>query len=511
MKIALDAMGGDFGPPNLVAGAVMALRNYQQIKKLYLVGDSTKIENELRKHQCNDSRIDIVHSTQVVDMSDRAWTAVRRKKDSSVSRAVDLVKRGDADAVVSAGHTGAAVAASMIKLRTLEGIDRPGIAALLPTQFNVFVLIDAGANIDARPEHLLQYAIMGSVYSRHVLRYKNPRVGLISLGEEDVKGNELTKDAFKMLKASSLNFRGNIEGRHLFEDPVEVVVCDGFVGNVILKTSESIAVAIFKWLRQELTRSKIHMVGAYLTRKAFRVIKDKTNYEEAGGMPLLGVNGICIIAHGASTALAIKNALRVAAESIEQQVNPHIVEGRKGRKHQRHGDQGDAQGDGAGEDFAERDRSHSRGNGHSRHAFPGHGVLRSEEDRSDQRRLSRYFCSLRRFSLWLGDRTAIYYLAYARHRPCDRGREIDVDHELDRSQQLRPFWRRRRRGDLAPPGQCSWRNQHPYRQRRPVHRHLVHAGRRFAMPHHARKCGHAFNNDPHDRQGSVQTGRYRHA
>src|SRR5205814_884011 len=157
MKIALDAMGGDFGPPNLVAGAVMALRNYQQIKKLYLVGDSTKIENELRKHQCNDSRIDIVHSTQVVDMSDRAWTAVRRKKDSSVSRAVDLVKRGDADAVVSAGHTGAAVAASMIKLRTLQGVDRPGIAAVLPTQFNVFVLVDAGANIDARPEHLLQF------------------------------------------------------------------------------------------------------------------------------------------------------------------------------------------------------------------------------------------------------------------------------------------------------------------------------------------------------------------
>jgi len=214
----------------------------------------------------------------------------------------------------------------MIKLRTLEGIDRPGIAAVLPTQFNVFVLIDAGANIDARPEHLLQYAIMGSVYSSHVLRYKRPRVGLISLGEEDVKGNELTKEAFKMLKESSLNFRGNIEGRHLFEDPVEVVVCDGFVGNVILKTSESIAVAIFKWLKQELTRSKIHMVGAYLARKAFRVIKDKTNYEEYGGMPLLGVNGICIIAHGASTPLAIKNALRVAAESIEQQVNPHIVE-----------------------------------------------------------------------------------------------------------------------------------------------------------------------------------------
>src|SRR6476620_184292 len=282
MNIALDAMGGDFGPPNLVAGAVMALREYQQIKKLYLVGDSAKIESELRKHQCNDSRIDIVHATQVVEMSDRAWTAVRRKKDSSISRAVDVVKRGDADAVVSAGHTGAAVAASMIKLRTLEGIDRPGIAALLPTQFNVFVLIDAGANIDARPEHLLQYGIMGSVYSRHVLGYKSPRVGLISLGEEDVKGTEKTKEVFKMLKKTSLNFRGNIEGRHLFEDPVEVVVCDGFVGNVILKTCKSIAVATFKWLKHELTRSPRRKASAFLAKDAFLTIKDKTNYEYYG-------------------------------------------------------------------------------------------------------------------------------------------------------------------------------------------------------------------------------------
>jgi len=196
MKIALDAMGGDFGPPSLVGGAVMALREYQHINKLFLVGDSAKIETELKKHRCNDSRIDIVHSSQVVEMSDRAVEAVRRKKDSSVSRAVDLVKNGEADAIVSAGHTGAAVAATTIKLRTLPGIDRPGIAAVLPTQFNVFVLIDAGANTDARPEHLLQYAIMGSVYSRHVLGYKSPRVGLISLGEEDVKGTEKTKEVF---------------------------------------------------------------------------------------------------------------------------------------------------------------------------------------------------------------------------------------------------------------------------------------------------------------------------
>jgi phosphate acyltransferase len=326
MRIALDAMGGDFGPPSLVAGAVMALREYHHIQKLYLVGDQRQIETELEKHRCNDSRIEIVHSTQVVEMSDKAWSAVRRKKHSSVSRAVDLVKRDQADAIVSAGHTGAAVAASIVKLRTLDGIDRPGIAAVLPTQFNVFVLIDAGATIDSRPEHLLQYAIMGSVYSRHVLGYKNPTVGLVSLGEEDVKGTELTKEVFKLLKRSRLNFVGNIEGRHLFEDPVEVVVCDGFVGNVILKTSESIAVAIFKWLKHELTRTKVRMAGAYVARHAFNDIKRKTNYEEYGGSPLLGVNGICIIAHGASTPLAIKNALRVAAESIEHRVNPHIVE-----------------------------------------------------------------------------------------------------------------------------------------------------------------------------------------
>src|SRR6202162_4838803 len=223
MKIALDAMGGDFGAPHLVPGAVMALREYPHISKLFLVGDTPQIEAELKKLRCNDRRIEIVHSTQVVEMSDRAWSAVRRKKDSSVSRAVDLVKRGEADAIVSAGHTGAAVAASMIKLRTLEGIDRPGIAAVLPTQFNVFVLVDAGANIDARPEHLLQYAIMGSVYSRHVLGYKSPTVGLVSLGEEDVKGNEMTKEVFKMLKKSSLNFVGNIVCRLLLEDKGEGV------------------------------------------------------------------------------------------------------------------------------------------------------------------------------------------------------------------------------------------------------------------------------------------------
>ncbi|HEX4640731.1 MAG TPA: phosphate acyltransferase PlsX [Chthoniobacterales bacterium] len=326
MKIALDAMGGDFGPPNLVGGAVQALREYPQIDKLFLVGDTPQIEAELEKNNCNDRRVEIVHSTQVVAMTDGAVESVRRKKDSSVSRAVDLVKKGEAAAIVSAGHTGAAVAATTIKLRTLPGIDRPGIAAIFPSETNIFVLIDAGANSDAKPEHLLQYGIMGSVYSRHVLGYKNPSIGLMSIGGEDVKGTDLTKEVFKMLKRSALNFRGNIEGHDLFAHPVEVVVCDGFVGNVILKTCESVGDAIFKWLKHELTKNKLRMAGAYLAQNAFKAIRKKVNYEEYGGSPLLGVNGICIIAHGASTPLAIKNALRAATEAIEQQVNPHIVE-----------------------------------------------------------------------------------------------------------------------------------------------------------------------------------------
>ena len=319
-------MGGDFGPPALVAGSVMALREYPRIDKLFLVGDTPQIEAELKKQGCNDGRVEITHSTQVVEMSDKPVESVRRKKDSSISRAVDLVKHGSADAVVSAGHTGAAVASTTIKLRTLPGVERPGIASVIPTESNLFVLIDAGANVDAKPMHLLQYGIMGSVYSRHVLGFENPCVGLMSIGEEDVKGSEFTREVFKMLKESQLNFRGNIEGHDLFAHPVEVVVCDGFVGNVILKTCESVGDAVFKWLKHELMKTKVRMAGAYLAQGAFRTIKKKVNYETYGGSPLLGVNGICIIAHGASTPLAIKNALRVAAESIEHEVNPHIVE-----------------------------------------------------------------------------------------------------------------------------------------------------------------------------------------
>jgi glycerol-3-phosphate acyltransferase PlsX len=326
MRIALDAMGGDYAPRNTVEGAAMALREYPKITKLFLTGDEKAVRAELARIVCNDPRIEIIHTTQVVEMSDAAVEAVRKKKDSSVSRAVDLVKSGQADAIVSAGHTGAAVAATTIKLRTLEGIERPGIASYIPTEKNVCVLIDAGANIDAKPLHLLQYAIMGSVLSKHVLGYGNPEIGLMSIGGEDVKGSEFTKDVFKLLKASSLNFRGNIEGHDLFEHPVEVVLCDGFTGNVVLKTAEATASAVFHWLKNELKKTPFRMLGAWIARNAFRAIRRKTNYENYGGSPLLGVNGICIIAHGSSSPLAIKNAIRVAADFIEQQVNPRIVE-----------------------------------------------------------------------------------------------------------------------------------------------------------------------------------------
>jgi phosphate acyltransferase len=258
-------------------------------------------------------------------MKESAAKAVRHKKDASICRAVDLVKNGSAHALVSAGHTGAAVAACVLKLRTLKGIERPAVACLLPTETKMFILIDAGANLDSTPNNLVQFAIMGAVFSEHALGYKNPSVALMSIGEEDSKGNAVTKEAFKLLKSSALNFRGNIEGHDLFENPSEVVVCDGFTGNVVLKTSEAIAHALFAWLKQELFRTPLRRLGAKLAEGAFLSIRKKTNYEEHGGMPLLGVNGVCIIAHGASSALAIKNAIRAAIQSIKHEINPQIL------------------------------------------------------------------------------------------------------------------------------------------------------------------------------------------
>ncbi|HSI85941.1 MAG: phosphate acyltransferase PlsX [Candidatus Methylacidiphilales bacterium] len=336
MKVALDAMGGDVYPAPQVEGSIAALLEYPDLE-VVLVGDTKVIEAELAKHPgYPKDRLTLFHASEVITMTDGAVEGVRKKKDSSLNRGVEMVKEGKAEAIVSAGNTGAIVACSQLKLRTLPGIERPGIATVMPTTSGHFLLIDAGANPDPEPSHLVGYAIMGSIYSREVLGKSNPRVGLISIGSEASKGNEFTRETFKLLQeVSVINFAGNIEGHELFRDPTEVVVCDGFVGNVVLKTSESLAKAIFGWLKAELQSTLFRTLGAWLAKGAFLAIKKKTNTDEYGGMPLLGVNGIVIKAHGNSNAKAIKNALRVARESVRQQVNRRII-AEMSRHHESH-------------------------------------------------------------------------------------------------------------------------------------------------------------------------------
>ena len=259
-------------------------------------------------------------------MHEAPATAVRRKKDSSIGRCADLVKQGRADALYSAGNTGATMAAATLKLRTLEGVTRPAISAVFPTQGRPAVLVDAGANTDSTAQMLCQFGIMGSVYSREILQVDRPRVGLISIGEEDDKGNETTKEAFGLLERSGVNFVGNAEGADLFENNVDVAVCDGFVGNVMLKTSESVARFLEGWVREEIRSRPLYRVGAFLCRGAFDRIKEKSDPAYYGGAPLLGVNGVCIIGHGSSTAKAAANAIRVAADGVDHQINPQIIE-----------------------------------------------------------------------------------------------------------------------------------------------------------------------------------------
>ena len=326
MRIAVDAMGGDFAPREIVAGAVTAARTLTNIKTLFLVGDQTAIEAELAKHGPTPASIVIRHASEVVGMDESPAAAVRRKKDSSIARAVELVKNGEADAVFSAGSTGAAVASSQLRLRTLDGITRPGIAAVFPSPTKPFVLIDAGATTDCTPQILLQFAVMGSVYSRQIMGIANPRVGLMSIGEEDAKGNEMTKETFHLLEKSHLNFAGNIEGHDLFEGEIDVVVCDGFVGNAILKTSESVGHAISTWMKQEFTANPVRLLGAILLRGALKAFKKKINPEAYGGAPLLGVNGICFIGHGSSSAYAAFNGIRASSEALRHDINHLIIE-----------------------------------------------------------------------------------------------------------------------------------------------------------------------------------------
>ncbi|TDU73021.1 phosphate:acyl-[acyl carrier protein] acyltransferase [Prosthecobacter fusiformis] len=326
MKIALDVMGGDHAPQNPMGGVKLALETLPQIEKIYLVGVPELIEREMQTQGIpTGPKLEIVPASQVVDMSDSGLDAVRKKKDSSISRAVDLVKDKVADAVVSAGHTGAAVTASLIKLRTLPHIERPAIASVMPSMTTTWLLIDAGANPDSLPEHLVQNALMGSAYARHVMGRENPRVGLMSNGTEEEKGNALCKETSKLLRTTpGINFIGNVEGHDLWETPPDVVVCDGYTGNIILKTSEALAHALFGMIKTEIMSSPRTKIGGLLAKPAFKRIHKKTSADESGGMPLLGLNGITIIAHGGASAYAMKNAIRMACDTISHQVNPHI-------------------------------------------------------------------------------------------------------------------------------------------------------------------------------------------
>jgi glycerol-3-phosphate acyltransferase PlsX len=322
MRIAVDAMGGDYGPAVVVEGTVAAVREYGI--STVLVGDKNAVEREVLRLRAQDLSITIRHASQVVGMSESPSQALRRKRDSSLRVAAELVRAGEATAFVSAGNTGAAMAIGMFVLGVLPGVDRPAIAVVLPSLRGYTVLIDAGANVDPKPRHLVQFGVMGHVYARDILGKPNPRVGLLSVGEEEGKGNELTKEAFEELKISSLNFIGNVEGRDIYSGKADVVVTDGFTGNVALKISESLAEMLGAMIKQELARDPLSKAAALLGMPAFRRFKKRVDYTEMGGAPLLGINGASIICHGASPAKAIKNAIRVASEWVQINVNEHI-------------------------------------------------------------------------------------------------------------------------------------------------------------------------------------------
>jgi glycerol-3-phosphate acyltransferase PlsX len=327
MKVALDAMGGDHAPSVNIGGAMDALRYFPRLEHLYLVGDQEVLAAECARQglDLRDPRVSIVHAAEAIGMAEPGAKAVRRKKNSSINVAMEMVKEGRAEAFVSAGNTGAAVAAATLKLRTLPGVDRAGIATAIPNEHGLCHILDAGANPEAKPEHLVAYAIMGTAFSRNVLGVKNPKVGLMSNGEEDEKGTTFTKETFKLLKQTpGIHFVGNVEGRDLFETELDVVLCDGFVGNIVLKSVEATAKAVSKWLKAEIKGNPLRLCGAVLANGAFKALKEKSSYETYGGSPLLGVNGVVIIAHGSSTALAVRNAIRVAMETVENRVNSRI-------------------------------------------------------------------------------------------------------------------------------------------------------------------------------------------
>ena len=323
ITIAVDAMGGDHAPRPEVEGSVLAAQEYGV--RIMLVGQPDVIRAELARHSRPSVAIDIVPATEVITMEDHPAQAFRRKKDSSVHVGQRLVKNDQADAFVSAGNTGAVMTAAKFILGTLPSVDRAALAAPFPNaKGGVSVMLDVGANVDSKPEHLLQFAVMGEIYYRATFGNRKPRVGLLSIGEEEIKGNELTRAVYERLKHLPVHFVGNVEGSDLFSGKVDVLVCDGFVGNIALKICEGLAMEIIKFLRKTYKTSLASQVGYLLSKGAFKGIKRTMDYSEYGGAPLLGVRGVCVISHGKSNANAMKNAIRVAAGLARARVNEKI-------------------------------------------------------------------------------------------------------------------------------------------------------------------------------------------
>lgn len=322
--IALDAMGSDRAPKPEIEGAIQAARHHDV--RVVLVGPEPILSAELARHpSAADLPIEVMHASEVITMEEKAAQAVRAKRDSSMRVGLRLVREEKAVGFVTAGNTGAAMATAKIVLGMLPGVDRPALAAVFPTAMGtVACLLDVGANVDSSPENLVQFAVMGEIYFRTMFGTRKPRVGLLSIGEEETKGNELTRDAFQLLKQLPLNFAGNVEGRDLYNGKIDVIVADGFVGNVALKISEGVANLVRYTLKETLKATITRQVGYWLSRDAFKDFKKRLDHTEYGGAPLLGVKGVCFITHGSSNANAIKNAVRVAAEFAERKTNSKI-------------------------------------------------------------------------------------------------------------------------------------------------------------------------------------------
>jgi glycerol-3-phosphate acyltransferase PlsX len=328
MQIAVDVMGGDHGCGVVVAGVKLALEEpgNERIEKLFLVGAETEVKTALQQRGCADSRVEVVNATQVLTMEDNPLTAIRRKKDASVVRAVALVRDGKAQAVISLGNTGGLVAAATFGMGRLNGVKRPAIVTVMPTATSQFVLLDAGANPECEPLHLFQFAIMGTIYAREILGLRNPRVGILSNGSEEFKGTELTQDTAELCRNSTLNFLGYVEGTEIFSDRVDVVVTDGFVGNIVLKTSEGLGKTILQILKRELTATPVRKLGAMMAKGGFKTLKQKMDPEAHGGAHIIGLNGTVVKVHGSAGERIVANALRQIAEAESHHLKERIQE-----------------------------------------------------------------------------------------------------------------------------------------------------------------------------------------